>query len=381
MEYLNRNIEEQILKALKPNKVIIVLGARRVGKTELIKQILTRFENKYLYLNGEDMDVQAILEHRSQRNYEAILGPLKLLIIDEAQAIPDIGAKLKLMIDTIEGLKILVSGSSVFDLTNKLGEPLVGRKTTFYLYPIAQNEFKSIENFVQTKTALSERLIYGSYPELIQLDGNEEKSGYLKEQVNSYLLKDILMYEGIKKQDKIVSLLKIIAYRIGSEISLESIGNDLQISKNTVEKYLDLLSKVFVIFRISGYSKNLDNEITKKSKWYFWDNGIRNAIIGNFNAINQRDDVGKLWENYIISERTKYQTYKNTNSSFYFWRTHNRQEIDWIEEENGNLNAYEIKWNPNKKEVKAPSAWIKAYPDATYTIITSENYLDFIIEK
>lgn len=381
MKYLNRDIEKQILKALKPNKVIIVLGARRVGKTELIKEILKRFENQSLYLNGEDMDVQAILEHRSQRNYEAILGPLKMLIIDEAQAIQDIGAKLKLMIDTIKGLKILVSGSSVFDLTNKLGEPLVGRKTTFYLYPIAQNEFRSIENFVQTKSALPERLILGSYPELIQLEGNEEKTSYLKEQVNSYLLKDILMYEGIKKQDKIVSLLKVIAFRIGSEISLESIGNDLQISKNTVEKYLDLLTKVFVIFQVSGFSKNLDNEITKKSKWYFWDNGIRNAIIGNFNTINQRDDIGKIWENYIISERMKFQTSKNSNTSFYFWRTHNKQEIDWVEEENGNLNAFEIKWNINNKDIKAPSAWAKAYPDTTYTVITPNNYLDFITEK
>jgi predicted AAA+ superfamily ATPase len=325
MNLLQREIEQQVVKALKPNKVIIVLGARRVGKTELIKQVLSHFEGQYLFLNGEDMDTQRVLEYRSQKNYELLLGRKRMLVIDEAQDIPDIGAKLKLMVDTIPGLKILVTGSSVFDLTNKMGEPLVGRKTTFFLYPFAQIEFSIAESYLETKSSLEERLVFGSYPELRHLSGRKEKIEYLKEQVNSYLLKDI-------------------AFRAGSEVSLESIGNDLQISKNTVERYLDLLTKVFVIHRVSGFSRNLDNEITKKHKWYFWDNGIRNAIIGNFNGWSQRDDIGQLWENYLISERLKLHAYKQHHVSTYFWRTHNKQEIDWVEERNGSLFAYEMKW-------------------------------------
>lgn len=378
MDLLQREIEKQIINALKPNKVVIVLGARRVGKTELIKQVLSNFKDEYLFLNGEDMDVQKLLEYRSQKNYELLLGEKRMLVIDEAQDIPDIGSKLKFMVDTIEGLKVLVSGSSVFDLTNKMGEPLVGRKTTFYLYPFAQMEFSKVETYLDTRASLEERLIFGSYPELSHLPGRKEKIDYLKEQVNSYLLKDILTFEGIQKQDKIVSLLKIIAFRAGSEISLESIGNDLQISKNTVEKYLDLLTKVFVIYRVSGFSRNLDNEITKKHKWYFWDNGIRNAIIGNFNGLSQRDDVGQLWENYLISERLKFQTYRQTHLSTYFWRTHNKQEIDWIEEEEGKLSAFEFKWNPNKP-AKIPSAWKNGYPDADFMNVHPDNYLEFIL--
>lgn len=378
MNLLQREIEQQVVKALKPNKVIIVLGARRVGKTELIKQVLSHFEGQYLFLNGDDMDTQSVLEYRSQKNYELLLGEKRMLVIDEAQDIPDIGAKLKLMVDTIPGLKILVTGSSVFDLTNKMGEPLVGRKTTFFLYPFAQIEFSRAESYLETKSSLEERLVFGSYPELSHLSGRKEKIEYLKEQVNSYLLKDILIFEGIQKQNKIVSLLKVIAFRAGSEVSLESIGNDLQISKNTVERYLDLLTKVFVIHRVSGFSRNLDNEITKKHKWYFWDNGIRNAIIGNFNGWSQRDDIGQLWENYLISERLKLHAYKQHHVSTYFWRTHNKQEIDWVEETNGKLSAFEFKWNPNKV-TKVPSAWKNGYPDAEFTGVSSENYLEFIM--
>jgi predicted AAA+ superfamily ATPase len=379
MEYLERILEKQIIKYLKPNKVVVILGARRVGKTALVKKIISQIQEKNLLLNGEDLDTQALLERRSQKNYEQLLGKTKLLIIDEAQSIPDIGAKLKLMVDSIEGLKILVTGSSVFDLNNKIGEPLVGRKTTFYLYPLSQEEFSKTENLLETKANFEERLILGSYPELQHLSSKEEKIIYLKEQINSYLLKDILAFEGIQKREKIVSLLKILAFRIGSEISVEGIGNELQISKNTVDKYLDLLSKVFIIHQVSGFNRNLDNEITKKHKWYFYDNGIRNALISNFNALNSREDEGKLWENYLISERKKHQEYNNLNVANYFWRTHTKQEIDWIEEKDGELFAYEFKWNPNKK-VKVPSNWEKAYPKAKFSVIHPDNYLDFIVE-
>jgi len=380
---LNRKLKEKVLNNLKVNKVLVVLGARRVGKTELIKDVIQELkaskqpELKFLLLNGEDEDTHELLKNRTVRNYERLLGQTRLLIIDEAQAIPDIGTKLKLMVDSIEGLKILVTGSSVFDLENKLGEPLVGRKKTFLMYPLAQLEFAEYENRIETKSKLEERLIFGAHPELEQLENSTDKVDYLKEQVNSYLLKDILAYEGIKKREKIISLLRIIAFRIGSEVSIEGIGNELQIGKNTVDKYLDLLSKVFIIHKVTGFSRNLDNEITKKSKWYFYDNGIRNALINNFNSLNLRNDQGQLWENYLISERLKYQEYLGEKSENFFWRTHTKQEIDWIEAQNGKLTATEFKWN-QKKKPKVPALWSKAYPNTDYRVVNQENYLDFI---
>lgn len=377
MNYVQRSLEPVIKKHLRPQKAVIILGARRVGKTELLKKLESDLEEKPLVLNGEDENTQLSLEPRSEVNYTRLLGKTKLLVIDEAQAIPEIGLKLKLMLDSFEDLRIIATGSSVFDLNNKLGEPLVGRKTTLHLYPLSQNEFSENENGFETKGKLEERLIYGSYPELEHLPDEEEKREYLKEQINSYLLKDILAFEGIKKRDKIVSLLRMIAFRVGSEISIEGLANELQMSKATVDKYLDLLSKVFIIHKVSGFSRNLDNEITKMKKWYFYDNGIRNGLINNFNSLTLRNDQGQLWENYLISERLKFQEYTRLHSANYFWRTHTKQEIDWIEDRNGELHAYEFKWNPNKK-AKVPSLWLKAYPKANFTLINPSNYLDFI---
>ena len=377
MNYIKRSLEKLILKNLKPNKVVILLGARRVGKTELIKEILKGIDEKVMILNGEDQDTHLVLKDRSTRNYKQLLGDTKLLVIDEAQAIPEIGLKLKLMVDTIEGIKILVTGSSVFDLNNQLGEPLVGRAKTLKLYPLSQMELGANENYVETKGKLFNRMIYGSYPELEQLLNNGDKADYLKEQINAYLLKDILAFEGIRKRDKIVSLLRMIAFRITSEISIEGIGNELNLNKATVDRYLDLLSKVFIIYNVRGFSRNLDNEITKKSKWYFYDNGIRNALINNFNPMNLRDDQGKLWENYIVSERLKYQEYNRLYGENFFWRTHTRQEIDWIEDREGKLFAYEFKWNV-KDKAKEPIAWRKAYPNSSFELINPNSYLDFI---
>jgi uncharacterized protein len=375
---IERQIEQRIISKLVPNKVVILLGARRVGKTRLIKTILEKVSDAYLFLNGDDITTVQNLETKSTTHYKQIIGNAKLLVIDEAQEIPDIGAKLKLMVDTIDGLKILITGSSVFDLNNTLGEPLVGRKTTFHLYPFSQSEYSKNENFIETKSKLEERLIFGSYPELIHLENTTDKIDYLKEQINSYLLKDILAFEGIQKRDKIVTLLKLIAFRIGTELSLEGIGNELQLSKNTVEKYLDLFSKVFIIYKQIGFSRNLDNEITKKNKWYFMDNGIRNALIGNFNLINSRDDIGQLWENYLQSERSKMLGYTNIHHTAYFWRTHAKQEIDRIEEINSDLFAYEFKWKRNNR-IKVPTTFQKAYPKASFKVIDSENYLEFIL--
>jgi predicted AAA+ superfamily ATPase len=380
MEYKKRAIEENVINDLSSkNKVILIYGARRVGKTELIKKIIERMNVEYLLLNGENIEHEELLKYRSTAHYKRLLGKKQLLIIDEAQTIPEIGLKLKLMIDTIPGLKILATGSSSFDLNNQVGEPLVGRKIEYFLFPLAQMEFSAKEDYPTTLSNLEERLIFGGYPELVHLQERKEKTEYLKGLINAYLLKDIIAFEGIKKRDKIVNLLKIIAFRTGSEISLEGIGKELQISKNTVERYLDLLSKVFIIQKITGFSRNLDNEITKKAKWYFFDNGIRNAIISNFNPLNSRDDIGKLWENYFISERTKYQTYHRLYVNNYFWRHKSQQEIDWVEESDTGLKAFEIKWNPNVKN-RIPQQWKKAYPNTVFTSVHRENYLNYIID-
>jgi predicted AAA+ superfamily ATPase len=377
MKYISRALEPLVNQYLKPNRAVILVGARRVGKTEFINKFKSACNEPYLFLNGDDLQTHDLLEPRSVTNYKRLLGESKLLIIDEVQSIPDIGMKLKLMLDTIEGLKILVTGSSVLDLNAGLGEPLVGRKMTFQIFPLAQLELSKYENYIDTFQKLDERLIFGSYPELEQLSTNTEKIDYLKEQVNSYLLKDILAFEGIRKRDVIVSLLRMIAFRVGNEISIEGISNELQLGKGTVDKYLDLLSKVFIIHKLSGFSRNLDNEITKKNKWYFYDNGIRNALINNFNTLTLRDDQGKLWENYLIAERLKKQEYLRLHHSNFFWRTHTKQEIDWVEEKDGALVGYEFKWS-SKKQPKSPALWGKAYPNATFQVIHPKDYLDFI---
>jgi predicted AAA+ superfamily ATPase len=377
--YLKRALFEDFNKKVIPNKVLILLGARRVGKTELIKNYLETIpSDSYLQLNGEDINDANLLKERSVTNYKRLLTGIELLVIDEAQTIPDIGLILKLIVDTIEGLKIIATGSSIFDLNNHLGEPLVGRKNTLYLFPLAQIEFSTQENYKKTTESLEERLLFGGYPELIQYPDWEDKKEYLFEIINSYLLKDILVFEGIKHADKIYNLLRLIGYQLGKEVSIQELANQLQMSKNTVVNYLDLLSKVFIIFKVEGFSRNLRKEIVKSSRWYFYDNGIRNGIINNFNRLDSRNDVGDLWENYLAVERVKKQHYQKLKTNNYFWRTYDQQELDWLEETADNLTGFEFKWNENKK-VKIPAAFAKAYPEATFQVINKSNYLDFIL--
>jgi len=366
-------------RKIRPNKVLILLGARRVGKTKLIQDYLkTLPEEKYLSLNGEDVNDAELLKERSVANYKRLLEGIEILAIDEAQHIPEIGLILKLIVDSIEGIKVIATGSSMFDIANNLGEPLVGRKNTLYLFPLSQIEFSEFENYKQTKENLEQRLLFGGYPELEQYTDWADKQDYLYEIINSYLLKDILIYEGIKNSTKIYDLLRLIAFQIGKEVSLQELGNQLQISKNTVERYLDLLSKVFVLYKVNGFSRNLRKEITKSSKWYFYDNGIRNALINNFNRLEMRNDTGELWENYLASERIKKQNYQKIKKENYFWRTYDQQELDWLEVDADSLSGFEFKWNENRKS-KIPAAFAKAYPEAGFEVINRQNYLDFIM--
>jgi len=373
---LVRDLSDIILKKLKPNKVVLVFGARRVGKTLIVKEILAKVNEPVLILNGEDINVHDKLAIRSVENYKQILGTYKLLYIDEAQKIPEIGEKLKLMIDEIDGLKIIISGSSSFDIHKDAGEPLTGRKYTFNLYTFSENEYNQIENSISKIDRMSERLVFGNYPELLHLPDRDDKIDYLNEMISSYLLKDILVYEHIKNSQKIFNLLRLVAYQIGGEVSLQELGKQLGISKNTVEKYLDLLNKVFILHKVEGFSRNLRKEITKNSRWYFLDNGIRNAVIANFNPVHARNDIGALWENYMISERLKYQSYKRISSNNYFWRTYEQQEIDWVEEREGSLFGYEFKWKEDK--FKIPTQWKSAYPGASFELINVNNFNEWL---
>jgi predicted AAA+ superfamily ATPase len=376
MEPLKRLLQDRIATRIEPNKVILVFGARRVGKTILMRQLVKGFTGKTMLLNGEDYDTLALLEEQSVANYRHLLEGVDLLAIDEAQSIPNIGSKLKLIVDEIDGIRVIASGSSSFDLLNKAGEPLVGRSTQFHLTPFSQKEIAQIETAPETRQNLESRLLYGSYPEVVTMDGFERKTDYLRDIVGAYLLKDILVMDGLKNSGKMKELLRLIAFQLGNEVSYDELGKQLGMSKNTVEKYLDLLSKVFVVYRLGAYARNLRKEVTKAGKWYFCDNGIRNAIIGNFSPLSIRQDVGALWENYLIGERIKANDNEGSGKEFYFWRTYDRQEIDLIEENSDFLTALEFKWGNKKPDI--PGIFKETYPKATFDVVNRDNYLNYI---
>jgi predicted AAA+ superfamily ATPase len=372
-----RNLGARVLAHLKPGKAALIFGARRVGKTVLINQIAGQWQGKSLMLNGEDHDAQALLEHVSIANYRRILEGISLLVLDEAQAVPDIGRKIKLMVDEVPGLAVIASGSSSFDLYNKTGEPLVGRSLQFRLSPFAQTELAALETPLETRRNLETRLIYGSYPEVVLMENSGQREEYLKEMVNAYLLKDILALEGLKNPSKLQNLCRLVAFQTGSEVSYDELGRQLGLSKNTVEKYLDLLSKVFVLYRLGAYARNLRKEVAKAGKWYFCDTGIRNALTGNFSPLALRQDTGPLWENYLINERIKNSFNTGESKNFYFWRTYDQQEIDLVEESAVGISAFEFKWG--SKEQRIPAAFSKAYPQAPYRVINRDNYREFIV--
>lgn len=376
MGTIKRTIQDKVVNRLQPNKAVLIFGARRVGKTVMIRNIINNFSGKSMLLNGEDHDTLALLENRSVSNYRHLFGATDLLAIDEAQNIPAIGSVLKLIVDEVPNIRVIASGSSSFDLFNKTGEPLVGRSTQFLLTPFSQREISQIENPLETKRNLESRLIYGSYPEVVMLDDFERKTDYLRDIVNAYLLKDILAIDGLKNSAKMRNLLRLIAFQIGCTVSYDELGKQLGMSKNTVEKYLDLLEKVFVIFRLGAYSGNLRKEVTKAGKWYFYDTGIRNAIIGAFSPLSIRQDTGALWENYMIAERLKLTNNENLHKNMFFWRTYDKQEIDLIETDSENMTALEFKWGNKIKP--APKAFAEAYSHAQFYIVNPDNYLNFI---
>ena len=372
-----RDLEKNIAKAVKPGKAAILYGARRVGKTVLMENIVKNYNGKTMLLNGEDFSSQDLFKERTATNYRQILAGIDLLVIDEAQNIPQIGSVIKFITDHVKRTAVLASGSSSFDLQNQVGEPLVGRASTFQLYPFSIHELSKHENRIETVQRLEERLVYGSYPELSSIPDFQDKQNYLREITVSYLLKDILLVDGIKNSSKMRDLLRLVAYQVGGMVSYEELAKQLSLSRNTVEKYLDLLTKTFVIYRLPAFTRNQRKEITKAGKWFFVDNGIRNALIGDFRPVSLRQDVGVLWENFVIGERIKQASNNRKIIQFYFWRNYTGQEIDLIEEENATLRAFECKWA--SKNTKIPSAFKEAYSNASFDLIHKTNFLEFLL--
>ena len=363
-------------RSVAPNRVVVVYGPRRVGKTTLIRQYMRRHDPDALLVSGEDIAVREYLESQSVDKLRAFVGRRRTLIVDEAQHVRQIGLNLKLLADHVDGLRIVATGSSSFDLAQQTDEPLTGRKRTLLLLPLAQLELQAVETAHETRARVEMRLIHGSYPEVVLMESNEDREVYLKELIASYLFKDILQLEGVRHADKLLRLLQAIAFQVGGEVSVAELGGRLGMSRNTVERYLDLLEKAYVIFGRLGFSRNLRKEIAKSRRYYFYDNGIRNGLINNFSPVALRDDIGALWENYIVVERLKFNLYTGRQTESYFWRTYDRQEIDLIEERGGRLDGAEVKWSP-QPGLRVPRAWRQAYPDSSFRVVDRENYLDF----
>ena len=372
---IKRSIESEIQREIGKGKAIIILGARQVGKTTLLRNMFKEQE-KILFLNGDESDVRAMFENPTSTALKAITGNREIVILDEAQRITDIGLKLKLIIDNIPDVQVIATGSSSFELANRINEPLTGRKWEHRMFPLSFSELVGHNGLLEEKRMLRHRLIYGGYPDVVMNDGQEKR--ILKELSEDYLYKDILAFDKIQKSDKLVKLLQALAFQVGSQVSYNEIGQICGLSSGTVENYIDILEKCYIIFRLGSFSRNLRNELKASRKIYFYDNGIRNAIIANFNPAELRDDTGALWENYIVSERVKANCCKGRFCNSWFWRTAQQQEVDYLEEEDGKLSAYEFKYNP-KRNVRAPMTFTKAYPDATFKIITPDKIEEFLL--
>jgi len=365
---------------LESNKVLVIYGPRRVGKTTLLDNYLSSTKMRYRHAIGDNVPTQQVLSSLDITIIKEYLEGYELFAIDEAQFVPNIGRALKIIVDQVPGIYVIATGSSSFELAGQIGEPLTGRKRTLTLFPLAHTELLSLYNRFDLRQGLREHLIFGTYPEIITAETRTQKIESVHEVAGSYLLKDILAFERVKGSKKLWDLLRLLAFQIGSEVSYNELATNLGVNVRTVQHYLDLLEKSFVIYRLGGFSRNLRKEVTQKSKYYFFDNGIRNAVIAQFNRLEQRDDVGALWENFMVMERIKYLTYSANVANLYFWRTYSQQEIDFVEERGNQLDGYEFKWSP-KKHTKAPSEWVNAYSQASYTIITPDNYQEFILPQ
>ena len=371
---INRLLTPIINKKLGSGKAIIVLGPRQVGKTTLLKNIAKK-KGRHLFLNGDDPTTQQQLEGANTQTLKQIIAKHTLVFLDEAQRIKNIGLTLKLITDQFKNVQLLVSGSSALELASEVNEPLTGRKWEYQMYPVSWREFYDYLGHLDTHRQLEQRLVYGMYPEVITKQGEERE--VLQQLAGSYLYKDLLSLGGIRRPEVLDKLLRALALQLGNEVSYNELSNMLQVDKNTINNYIQLLEKAYVIFRLQPFSRNLRNEITSSRKIYFYDNGIRNALIANFNPLGLRQDTGALWENFLISERMKLLHYHSKWATTYFWRTHARQEIDYIEERDGKIFAYEFKWNKKAKS-KFPKTFTSSYPTAKMKLVTPENFEEFV---
>jgi uncharacterized protein len=369
-----RSLQKVLKKKLKDNKAIIILGPRQVGKTTLLDTLFQ--SSKTLWLNGDDSDTRSLLEKPNATKLKSIVGKHTYLIIDEAQRIQNIGVCIKIVTDQLKKVKVIATGSSALELANKINEPLTGRKWEFFLFPLSFQEMVNHHGLLTEKRLLENRLLYGYYPDVI--NNPTDAKSIIKLLADSYLYKDVLVLDKIQKPEKLEKLVQALAFQVGSEVSYNELGQLCELDKETIEKYIQLLEKAFIIFRLNSFSRNLRNELKKSRKIYFFDNGIRNAVINQFSPLAARNDKGALWENFIISERFKYNHYQQEYCNRYFWRTTAQQEIDYIEEKNGKLFAYEFKWN-SKKKTNFTKTFINEYDPATTSTITPDNMEDFLL--
>jgi hypothetical protein len=367
-----------LARKIAPGKVLVIYGPRQVGKTTLLKDFLAQTKLKYRLDSGDNISIRHILGSGDFTKIKEYARGYELIAIDEAQKIPGAGEGLKILADQMPGLKIIVTGSSSFELAGQIGEPLTGRKTTLNLYPVSLMELSSLYNLSEIKENLPLWLVYGGYPEVLTTKSKNGKAALLEEITQSYLLKDILELEQVKSSKILLDMLRLLAFQVGKEVSLSEIAQQVGVDYKTVARYLDLFEKSFVIYNLRGFSRNLRSEITRKGKYFFYDNGVRNAVISNFNPLEMRNDVGELWENFVFMERLKKRSYKNIFANCYFWRTWEGKEIDIVEERGGKLHGYEIKWSPSKK-VRAPSEWLKTYKNARYEVVTKDNFDGFVM--
>ncbi len=364
-----------IAKYLKDRKVLILSGARQVGKTTLIEQLQPQLEKPVIFFNGDEADIRELFYAPSSTKLKKLIGVAKTVVIDEAQRIENIGIVLKLIYDNIRSVKVIATGSSSFDLANKINEPLTGRKWEFQILPLSFEEMVAHHGLLEEKRLLEHRMLYGYYPEIVVSGGNEIRR--LKELADSYLFKDILIWERILKPEKLEKLLQALALQIGQEVSYNELAQLTGLDNQTVESYVQILEKAFIVFRLNAFSRNLRNELKKSRKIYFYDTGIRNVVINQFNPLSLRDDKGALWENFLVSERMKFNLSRQRIVNRYFWRTHAQQEIDYIEEKDAQISAYEMKWD-ERRQKKMPASFVNAYNPSITETITTGNFEDFI---
>jgi len=374
-----RTIQSSVVTHLKDEKAITLLGPRQVGKSTLLRQLMDGLvdSSKIIWWNGDDSDIRVLLEKPTTTALKQLIGTATYLIIDEAQRIENIGLCIKLIVDNIKTVKVIATGSSAFELANRINEPLTGRKWEYHLYPFSYGEMVAHHGLLEEKRLLDHRLVYGYYPEVALHAGEEEER--LKELTNSYLYKDILTWERIQKPEKMERLLQALAFQVGNEVSYHELGGTTGLDNQTTEKYISLLEKAFIVFRLGALSRNLRNELKKSRKIYFYDNGLRNAVINDFKPVGLRNDIGALWENFLISERLKVLSYERIHCNRYFWRTHAQQEIDYIEERNSVMRAYEFKWNDQAK-ARFPKPFLEGYPGTETHVITPANMDAFLLK-